>query len=1121
MRRFRNWVLVGLALLMVAVLGPLVLAQSSTGVVTGTVKDASGAIVPGVEVTITDTATNSRRVVVSEDNGRFRLTSVDAGTYRAEAKLAGFKTSVTTFKLDVAGVATLNFVLQVGEVSTVAEVTDIAQKVNTEEGTLSSVVNERQVKELPLNGRNVFQLALLQPGVTQGISDGIGGQSGINASGNRTRGNNFSLDGAGNNDPITGGATQITPNLDTIAEFRIQNNNFSAEFGRDNGAVINVITKSGTNQFHGTAYWFHRNDALDAREIFDGDDIAPLRQHQAGFTIGGPVIKDKTFFFFGFEAFRSFTGESAVSAFETQAFRDQVHAAFPGSIQDTLFQAFPGPAPQTELVDVGSISNQFLAPGPPDGIADRGLVSAFAPTVTKNYQYNVRVDHEIGQNDKFYGRYTWEDQSTPGNDLRSQVFATDFEGFAAQGVLPEPHIFSPTVVNEFRYGYSRSTSDFVSDTQYTDIDIDNNIGSDGISGFGAYGGVPQYFTGEEYNLVDVVSINRGNHGFKVGFEYRWNQDDSDFQFLTNGYVYYAGMFDFAANLPYYEGFRVDPRQTSGTPQLVGTPHNFRQQESGFFVQDDWKVSDRLTLNLGIRYDNYGLLKDTQDRLANIILGPGSDVFERVQNATVGQVPPEGIFARDNNNWAPRLGFAWDIFGNGKTSLRGGFGVAYDRLFLNVSGNVRFNPPFSANLGLLPNALRGDLGLSAEAISRLIATGVQIPFRVPTGLVSAGFNPGGGPLLEFTVPGQGASELGGRITLRSPDPSLKTSYSMNWFLGIQRELPWDMVFEVNYVGNGGRKLGFIEQYNRFSGDRFGYPNPYTGEHDGDTGINYLSPWFSSENLRSNNVNSLYHGGNVSIQKRFSQGLTFQSAFTFGKVLDYASDNFGSNAGDIFSSNPGRLDLERGLASFDIPKRWVTNFIYEIPFLKDQQGVLGEVLGGWQIQGILTLQNGSPYTVQAYSSSHDYNGDGRNNDRPDAPADASVYNGLGRQQYINGVFGSTSSAARSVFNPNGLPCDRGGTRTSCRGLGLPIGIGTEGRSLFRGPGYANADFSLFKNFRLPWVGQEDSKLQFRAEFFNVFNRPNLNNVNRSFLSGTFGRSTSAQDAREIQFALKFIF
>ena len=636
------------SLLLILALGGSAWAQTATGTVSGTVKDSSGAIIPGAEVTIIHPVKNGSRSAVTDGEGRFRMSSVPSGSWRAEARLTGFATSRTEFELDVAGRAQLNFTLQVGEVTTVTEVTGVQQLVNTAEGTLSAVVQERYIQELPLNGRNVYTLALSMPAVTNGRQAGIGSiDAGMdfNVAGVRSRGNNISLDGVTNNDPLQGGSPALTPNLDTVEEFRIQANNFSAEYGRNNGSVINIVTKSGTNAVHGTAYWYHRNDALDAREIFD-DDIAPLRQHQAGFTVGGPIMKDRAFFFFGFEGFHTTTGESEIETFETSAFRDQVHAAYPGTIMDSLFQTFPGPAPTTNLEDIGSLSGEFFAAGDPDGIKDLGQVSFFSPTTTKTYQYNIRIDGEVSDNNKLFGRYIWEDQEEPGQgegqQFRGPEHATDFEGLDAQGVVSDTHVFSPTVVNELRFGYARDTSNFVSDTRFPYMyDVSD------ITGFGAFAGVPQLFTGEEYHLVDVVSVNKGDHGLKFGFEYRWNQDDSDFRLLSVGYFAYNGMFDMVANLPYFVGLRVDPRQVGGVPDLVGTPHNFRQGELGWFVQDDWKVSNRLTLNLGIRYDNYGEINDTQDRIANIILGEGRDVFERVKNSTVGQVEPSGLFARDN------------------------------------------------------------------------------------------------------------------------------------------------------------------------------------------------------------------------------------------------------------------------------------------------------------------------------------------------------------------------------------------------------------------------------------------------------------------------------------------
>ncbi|MDQ2945344.1 MAG: TonB-dependent receptor [Acidobacteriota bacterium] len=1090
-------------------------------------------------------STGVKRSSTTDSSGRFVIDSVSPGDYRFETGASGFKTSTAQFKLDVGGLQTLNISLQVGQITESVLVQAAVQQVNTEEGSISAVVQESQVQNLPLNGRDVFTLEALQPGVTQALTARIAnftatdsginwneGKYSFNTAGHPVTSNDYALDGVSNNSPIYGGKPAATPAVDSVQEFRMLENNFNAENGRNSGAVVNVLTKSGTNQFHGTAYWFLRNNAFDARTTFDPTNIAPLRQDQAGFTVGGPVIRNKTFFFFGFEDYHQFKGSSQIGTFETPEFRALVHQKFPSSGPDLILQKFPGPAiiPGTAK-DIGSPSTAYATPGPKDGINDVGLGSYVTNSLITSKQYNLRIDHKIGDRNQLFGRWTWGPAATSPVDPRNPQLAIAETGFQGQGVFGDTHIFSQNMVNEFRWGYGRNRiTDTIARFDVPSISINANVGGDNISGF-SNGGVPSYNIGEEYSLSDTFSVHRGRHAVKFGYEHHWNQDNGDRLTTTNGSETYRGIFDFAANFVDASSVRVNPGQVGGTPGIVGTPRDYRQQDNGAFLQDNWKWSKRLVLNIGVRWDRFQPATERRGLIGQPVLGSGQDLFQQVMNATNQRVP---YVYKPGNQWSPRVGFAWDVTGNGKTSVRAGYGIAYDRLqFLAFRGGVRFNPPDSASLSLAVRTLAGPLGLSQTALSTLLGQTFTIPYHLPPGTVSKGFNAAGGPVLSFAVNGV-ATTINVPTSLVGLPNEFTPPYSQNWFFSIQHELPAKLIVEVAYIGNVGRHQQYSTNYNRYPGDVFGAPNPYTGANAGDTGINNLNSFFSGISETSYNLNSAYNGGYVSVNRRFSGGLSFQSSYTYGKAID----NVPIGRNDPGTPDPRNLSLQKGSSAYDVTNRWTSNFVYEFPFLKTQQGVLGTLLGGWQLQGIMSMQSGTPYTVSTSSALNDFNGDGSGSDRPDAPV-GGKYNGIPKQQYISGVFGSTTTAigantlglpptmsvAQAIFFPSGiLPANscyaQGKTGTVRQLPGRPcFSEGNLGRNTFRNPGYAGVDGSLFKNFRIPrW---ETGKLQFRAEGFNLLNRVNLQSVDPSFDSGTFGRSTAAFDARELQLALKLIF
>mgnify|MGYP001031156435 CR=1 FL=1 len=613
-------------------------------------------------------------------------------------------------------------------------------------------------------------------------------------------------------------------------------------------------------------------------------------------------------------------------------------------------------------------------------------------------------------------------------------------------------------------------------------------GAEGVNGFPAAFGslfvVPQFFKRHTFQWQDIVSINRGNHWIRTGIDVRRLHENGNFGDRSRPFFIYMGVFDFANDAPFMLQAGVDPL----TGALTDTPRSWRSTEVGWFVQDDWKVHPRLTLNLGIRWDYFRPITEEQGRLANIIFPDTGGYFERIANAKVGEV--EALYKSDLNNFAPRIGFAWDFLGDGKTVLRGGYGIAYEKLFFNIIANVRFNPPFYGRAQLSP--------FFGDQIQPFLGSDPNDPFWGFIGTVIPGADLG----LD-----ENGSIQGVRTRLRVVDPSLRDSYMQNIYLGIQRQLGWNAVVEINYQSSLGRKLPFFGDPNRFTGDLLGDADPL-GRFAGDTSENRLNASFDSLNLRQNRVTSNYHGVNVQLSKRFSQGLAFETAYTLGKALDYGSDFFGAgeNSGGLvgqsfrtYFNDPLNIGLDYGRSSFDVRHRFVANLLWEIPFMKDQPGALGQILGGWQVGVILSVQSGLPFGVVngGRFPAGDYNADAQEGDRPDTPSFGNTFSDTP----------STSEFINGVFQTSDFPSPAAGSS------------GNLGKNTFTGPAFRTVDLSLLKNFRLPM--SEATLLQFRAEFFNLFNRVNLYLPNINLNGSTFGKSNQAFDAREIQFALKLLF
>ncbi len=1212
----------------------ILLAQGTTGTITGVVTDSSGAVIPNAAVTILNEGTGVDLHTKTNSAGIYSVTSLIPGMYSVKIEASGFKANLNQhLQLTTDQTIRVDTVLEVGSQTQTVTVEASAPLVNTEEGRLSALVSGSQIQNMPLNGRNIYDLMQLVPGAinSTGVDDenASAGGSATNVNGNRLNFNGFMLDGV-TNTGLTGGS-DAQPSPDFVSEFRIMTNNFSAQYGASGGSVTDVSIKSGSNRFHGSAWEYFRNDVLNARNFFSGDKKDPWRQNQFGASIGGPIKKDKLFFFGGYEGERFRTNSPAQYTIETPLFQRAVSTALPNSVASLLYKSFPSPAPTEQfqtvddvinsqaLDDIGAnlggdyfgdgstntvISNAYMAytdpcflnqwnlvgtpayaGGPPYGnpqavannmaalvgvtsaenaqiqsninaacpgmglvapgvqtgsiarnAAMLGVVNYSVPTRTVGEFYNGdqftgRIDYQ-GDKNRIFGRFYHHIQKDPNfTTATSQVrgFYVPYTASYPGAAIGFVHNFTSNVVNEFRAGYTRNQTSWKPTSKIMGVPA---IGFDtGEVQFGAYNGYPQFFNENVYQYSDMVAIVKGKHSLKIGGEYEDNRENSEFN-VGRPSFYFFDQFYFAAGLPYDQEGGVNPELLSGgSPHLDTNIREWRNHQYAFYVQDDWKVTKNFTLNLGVRYDYFQPNHEKLGTTTQFVFAPGSDPTARLANVNCqaflnGQcIAPAGdtqtpnggfthateLFKPDRNNFSPRLGFAWDPFGTGKTAIRGGFAVFYQRQIYNPLSNSRWNLPYySFNVA---DPIYGNPGVIMWG--PFGSNGLPDPSRAPT-ITGAPDNPGQGPAaagFEGNIYGWWPGNPNLAALTGIPDPSTRSPYVENGFFGIQKQISPTTMFELNWVGTFGHKLFWAENPNRITGGLLRDPSTIIDPCTGQAAIAAtpkINPCFGTMRTWKNSVNSNYNALQISFVRKMSGGFALTSSYTWSHTFDYRSDWHALTSGGSadwtdpygssgYSLDPNKIFLEYASSSFDVRQRWVTAVVWELPWLKSQQGVAGKIFGGWQANSNIQLQSGFPFTVGAKS---DYNGDGIKNDRPNIP-----------------VWGNSFPFKNTDFLLGSAP-DGGAFMTTLKSAFQPPTYGTDGtlgRNTFRGPGLANVDFSLFKDFKLG----ERFSLQFRSEFFNLFNRVNLYQPIANLRDSQFGTSTKAFDPRVIQFGLRLSY
>ena len=1050
----------GLALIVAVMLAPGDAAAQGSVTIFGTVTDASGAVVPGASITVTNVQTAFERLTVSDANGNYAISQLPVGIYTVKAELAGFKTVLQErVPVQVDENRRVNVVMQLGELAESVTVEGETAQVDTRTGTLREVVDSQRIVELPLNGRNPLQLQFLVAGAGGRAGQGQAQNESVSINGSRTNSNNYALDGADNHDPYFN-TPAVFPSPDALEEFSLQTSSYSAEKGRNAGALMNAVTKSGTNAFHGTIFEFLRNEAMNARNFFS-DTVPPFKRHQFGGTAGGPLRRDKTSFFLSYQRTtqRSAPG-SVTSTVLTEAQRrgDFSNSATP--LRDPRGGVFPNNViPSTRLHPA---SLRFLEAFVPQPNRLGGLLTFASEETLDDDQVIVKADHALSAANQLSGRllYNFNDRAEATGNLPGFLAAIEYSNWSV--ALNDLHIFSPQFTNALTFSYNdidrRQLSIVPGNQTWTDFGAGftrtftasapaaMHTQLDGY--FNAFSRFPLNHFRKNIQISDVVTLNRGSHLLKFGGEVRRSILDLQEFFRGDPFVRFRATFtgdaaaDFLLGLP------------SIVEQIAEDSNRPRTTEYALFMQDDWTMSPRLTLNLGLRWDPYLPFVDETDRFSQVRLGQRSMVFPSAPEGVVfpgDPGVPRSIIERRLSNLGPRLGFAYDPFGTGRTSVRGGYGVFYSQIRQQAHNQISTNQPFSLKLTINnpPGGIDDPYG----------ATGNPFPFVPPQ-------TPEERSTYRFLTP----------MAMTQWDPGFRNAVAQQWNFNVQQQLFDTYITTIAYVGSRGDHLFMTTELNPAI---FGAPGRTLDER------RPLFPIFASVTNQSSDARSEYHALQLTLNKRFSQGFSILSSYTWSRLLDNASSD-----GDR-PDNPFDLDANWGPSDFDIEHRFVASFIWQLPGLGGRSGWMRHVLGGWQTNGIVTLESGAPFSIV---SGRDNSQSGVNRDRADLVGDPDLDTGRPRGELV----------AR-YFNTDAFRVNSPGT------------FGNTARNMLRGPGFANIDFGLMKTVQL----LEGHTVQFRTEVFNLLNRVNLGNPINNVSAPNFGQIISAGSPRVIQLALKYSF
>jgi len=1114
--------------------------------VQGTVTDSAGAVIEGASITITSKETARSQKTQTSRDGFYRFSNLPPGRYTISAERSGFKKSMLEAEVRAEEVQGVDIPLKPGEVSETVNVeSGVKQPLETENANVDRSINTQEILRLPQFGRDPYELARLTPGVFgQGARSASGGSIGlpnttgpggsdssifqtenqvpISANGQRLSANNFEVDGVSVNSLNWGGAAVVTPNQESVKEVRVLSSAYSAEFGRNSGAQVLVVSQNGTNNFHGSGFFKNNEPNLNAFNKYGGPVGAsgfapPLRVEkffrQFGGSIGGPVYlprfgeggpayfsgKDRLFFFFSYEGLRQNNTNYSNQYVETPLYRQAVLSARANGVTAKVLNS-SGITPRIVNVipvdcaiygnnparcrvvagglDIGSLANgigQYVAPetgGGFDGVADIQFAQIALPSSTRGNQYNTRIDYIRGNNTLAFSSYITPlktassdaaAQGRPGSDTR-------FEPTNSSATLTYIRIISTSLVNEARLNATR----FFSNQLVASSDVNYGIPRVEVEGlpiggrirFGANRGEtsPGIFAQNQFEFRDGLTWVRGNMAWKFGGESRWEQDNNSLVGGARPLYSFTGLFNLANDTPVFESINTDP--ATGRP--ASAQRYFRTNVYGFFAQDDWKVRPNLTLNLGLRYEYFGPLREKEGRITNLVLGSNGLSNSRIEIRNQ-------LFEPDRNNFAPRLGFAYTPrwFGETKDKLvvRGGFGIAYNRVPNVLFSNTRGNPPFFARnslcCGSATNPFAGGL------IKYVVSTDNSLLGYPINPALARGIDPATNGVIGTTVEIYGTT------------PKLPNSYVYTYSLDAQYDLPFKLVASLGYQGSAGHKLIRIVPYNFI----------YTP----------TNPRFDPVFIITPDVNSNYNAMLARLQRRFSNGFGFDAQYRWSKSIDtlsYEGPGFVTN-----QTFPQDQHFERGPSDFDVRHYFTLSSLYELQYFNKSKGVARTLLDGWQINSIVTAHTGLPWTP--LSRLPELLNPGGRRLSPVRPI-----------AYLGGNL--TDSSHDAFTRPFGNFPGGGKTYFTVTGSLQQPGIG---RNSFRGPKYFDIDLSLVKRTYLSFL-KEGAYLDLRANFFNAFNLKNLQNfafggAGTIIENPDFGRSPGGTAGRVVEIQARFNF
>ena len=1049
-----------LSLILLSLLLPVSLAaQTHRASLRGTIYDPQSAAIPGATVRLRNIATGEIRETTSGAAGEYAISSLQPGAYELSVEKTNFVKRTQSLELLVNDQRHYDVTLDVGGISDPYKI-DVAFEalLKKENASLGTVIENRQITGLPLDGRNFYELSLLVPGAVppaQGSAGSVRGDFAFSVNGAREDANNFLLDGVYNLDPKLN-TFGVRPSVDAIREFEMLTSTYDASFGRNPGAQVNVVLNSGSNDFHGSLFEFHRNAALDARNFFApaSEPKPKYIRNQFGGSFGGPIRHDRTFFFADYEGTRSREGITRITNVPTALERTGNFSQSVSGVPTNPFTGLPfdnGIIPEFFINPVGR-TIAALYPLPNRNVPFQNFVSS--PILRDdNDSFDARVDHHLNSSAQLTFRYSFGDRDlfepfTGPTFALVPGFGDSVNRRSQNGMAALTLLLTPNLVNESRVAFSRVASSVRQEASVLNSEIglptisprERDLGLSfitvtGFSPLGDEGNNPQNSVTNVYQLLNNSSYVHGNHLLKFGVDLRFSQQNAFRDVESRGRLQFSPFFQLTGNAlgDLLLGF---PLLTSVA--RVDNPQQIRTESYNFFINDGYRVTPRLTLNAGLRYEYNSPPVDATDR-ANVY-----DVATQslVQVGTNG-VPRSG-FESDKNNFAPRVGFAWSV--SAGTVLRGGYGIYYDQSALAPAEALYFNSPFFDN-----NIFFSLPGLPLT---------LNDPFP---------------SFFPFPLPDSA-------LALQR---DLRTGYMQHWNFNVERQLGSRSMIEVAYVGSKGTKLLTARDINQPQPSILPPGLPFVPRPD---------PRFDDIDLLESRANSSYNALQARFQRRLTHGFSALASYTWSKSIDDAS-NFFSSAGDPnFPQNSYDVAAERGRSNFDVRHRFSLSYSYAFPFRKPGEGFISRLVNGWETFGIVTLQSGRPFTV-ALLSEIDNSGTGRSilgfgaNDRPNVVGNPEL----------------SDPTTLQWFN------------TAAFAFPAPGTFGNSGRNILEGPGFQNVNMSLLKNTRLT----ERFNLQFRAEAFNLFNHPNFNLPDNFLGSPTFGRITSARDPRHIQFALKLLF